>query len=119
MKANYVKPSLKIKEIDTAESMLDGSKGNNNFVLTNEKYTGGIGNTRGPVLGALFVVLLPEFLRFVGLPDTIASNLRQIIYLRYIIIIRFSNTFAANIGMFPVSTKGIPIFHALICNLYG
>lgn len=45
MKANYVKPSLKIKEIDTAESMLDGSKGNNNFVLTNEKYTGGIGNT--------------------------------------------------------------------------
>ena len=38
MKANYVKPSLKIKEIDTAESMLDGS-------LTNEKYTGGIGNT--------------------------------------------------------------------------
>ena len=24
--------------------MLDGSKGNNNFVLTNEKYTGGIGN---------------------------------------------------------------------------
>lgn len=44
MKANYVKPSLKIKEIDTAESMLDGSKGNNNFVLTNEKYTGGVGN---------------------------------------------------------------------------
>lgn len=44
MKANYVKPSLEIKEIDTAESMLDGSKGNNNFVLTNEKYTGGIGN---------------------------------------------------------------------------
>lgn len=45
MKANYVKPSLKIKEIDSAESMLVGSKGNNNFVLTNEKYTGGIGNT--------------------------------------------------------------------------
>ena len=43
-------------------------------------FIGGIGNTRGPVLGALFVVLLPEFLRFVGLPDTIASNLRQIIY---------------------------------------
>lgn len=29
MKANYVKPSLKIKEIDTAESMLTGSRGNN------------------------------------------------------------------------------------------
>lgn len=35
MKANYVKPSLKIKEIDTAESMLDGS-GENNFTPANK-----------------------------------------------------------------------------------
>ncbi len=39
MKANYVKPSLKIKEIDTAESMLDGSKGNN-LVRSGNDYNG-------------------------------------------------------------------------------
>lgn len=43
-------------------------------------FIGGVGNTKGPVLGAIFVVLLPELLRFVGLPDSIAANLRQIIY---------------------------------------
>jgi branched-chain amino acid transport system permease protein len=41
---------------------------------------GGTGNIKGPVLGAVFVVVLPEALRFVGLPDNIAANLRQIIY---------------------------------------
>ena len=43
-------------------------------------FIGGIGNTKGPILGAVFVVLLPEVLRFVGLPDAVAANLRQIIY---------------------------------------
>ena len=41
---------------------------------------GGTGNIRGPVVGAVFVVLLPEILRFVGFPDSIAANLRQIVY---------------------------------------
>jgi len=49
------------------------------FILT-ALFIGGIGNIRGPILGAVFVVLLPEILRFVGLPDAIAANLRQIIY---------------------------------------
>jgi len=49
------------------------------FILT-ALFIGGIGNIKGPVLGAVFVVLLPEILRFVGLPDAIAANLRQIIY---------------------------------------
>lgn len=49
------------------------------FILT-ALFIGGIGNIRGPVLGAMFVVLLPEMLRFIGLPDAIAANLRQIIY---------------------------------------
>ncbi len=43
-------------------------------------FIGGIGNVLGPVFGALFVVILPELLRFVGLPDSIAANLREIIY---------------------------------------
>ena len=41
---------------------------------------GGTGNIKGPVLGAIFVVILPEILRFVGMPDSIAANMRMIIY---------------------------------------
>jgi len=48
---------------------------------------GGTGNIKGPIVGAVFVVILPELLRFVGLPDNIAANLRQIIYGLMIIIL--------------------------------
>ena len=51
---------------------------------------GGTGNIKGPVAGAVFVVVLPEILRFVGFPDSIAANLRQIIYgLTLIILMRY------------------------------
>lgn len=43
-------------------------------------FIGGVGNVKGPVVGALFMVLVPEILRFIGLPDAMAANLRQIIY---------------------------------------
>lgn len=41
---------------------------------------GGAGSLWGPVAGAVVLVVLPEFLRFVGLPTSVAANLRQIIY---------------------------------------
>ncbi len=41
---------------------------------------GGAGSLWGPLVGAFVLVTLPEALRFVGLPDTMAANLRQIIY---------------------------------------
>ncbi|WP_457639681.1 branched-chain amino acid ABC transporter permease [Persephonella sp.] len=41
---------------------------------------GGSGNKIGVLPGTVFMVLLPEMLRFVGLPDSIAANMRQIIY---------------------------------------
>ncbi len=41
---------------------------------------GGGGNLRGPLAGAAVLLLLPEALRFVGLPDAIAANVREIIY---------------------------------------
>jgi branched-chain amino acid transport system permease protein len=51
---------------------------------------GGTGNIKGSIAGAIFVILLPELLRFIGLPDSIAANLRQIIYgLLIILIMRF------------------------------
>jgi len=51
---------------------------------------GGTGNIKGPVAGAVFVVVLPELLRFVGFPDSVAANLRQIVYgLALIILMRY------------------------------
>jgi branched-chain amino acid transport system permease protein len=51
---------------------------------------GGAGNLQGPVIGAIILVLLPELLRFVELPDSIAANLRQIIYgLLLVLMMRF------------------------------
>ncbi len=41
---------------------------------------GGAGNTRGPILGAVVLVVLPELLRFVAVPSAYAANVRQIIY---------------------------------------
>ncbi len=49
------------------------------FILT-IVIIGGAGSMWGPVLGAVVLVVLPELLRFVGLPSAVAANVRQIIY---------------------------------------
>ena len=41
---------------------------------------GGAGSLWGPVLGAILLVTMPEFLRFIGIPSAIAANMRQILY---------------------------------------
>ena len=41
---------------------------------------GGLANIRGSVLGALFLILLPEILRFVGFPSDVAAQMRQLVY---------------------------------------
>ncbi len=48
---------------------------------------GGLGNLTGSFLAAAFLVLLPEALRFVGMPDSVAANLRQIIYGLILVIV--------------------------------
>lgn len=51
---------------------------------------GGSGNLRGPIIGTLLTILLPEGLRFLGIPDSVAPNVRQIIYaLILILLMRF------------------------------
>ena len=50
---------------------------------------GGSGNIRGPIVGAVFMVVLPEILRFIGLPDSVAPNMRQIIYGLLLIVLMF------------------------------
>lgn len=41
---------------------------------------GGAGSMWGPIIGAVVLVTLPELLRFIGLPSSVAANTRQIIY---------------------------------------
>ena len=41
---------------------------------------GGVGNLRGSIVGAAILVLLPELLRFLSLPEAQAANLRLGIY---------------------------------------
>jgi len=41
---------------------------------------GGAGSMWGPVVGAVVLVVLPELLRFIGLPSSVAANIRQILY---------------------------------------
>lgn len=48
---------------------------------------GGTGNISGPLIGTVLMIILPELLRFLKIPDSIAPNIRQIIYGILIIII--------------------------------
>jgi len=41
---------------------------------------GGSGNLVGSIVGATVLIMVPEFLRFVGMPSSIAANMRQIFY---------------------------------------
>ncbi len=51
---------------------------------------GGSGNIKGPIVGTILMIILPEVLRFLEIPDTIAPNIRMIIYaLTLILIMRF------------------------------
>lgn len=59
------------------------------FIIT-ALFIGGIGSrVWGPIAGAAVVVILPELLRFVGLPDAVAANLRQVIYGLVLIVLMF------------------------------
>jgi branched-chain amino acid transport system permease protein len=50
---------------------------------------GGMRNLWGSVIAAAFLVFLPEALRFVGMPNAIAANMRQIIYGGILIFMMF------------------------------
>jgi branched-chain amino acid transport system permease protein len=50
---------------------------------------GGTGNIKGPFTGVLVMVLLPEALRFAGLPPTAAPNVREILYGAILIALMF------------------------------
>ncbi|NOZ69506.1 MAG: branched-chain amino acid ABC transporter permease [Deferribacteres bacterium] len=41
---------------------------------------GGLGNLYGPLLGAVFLILLPEGLRYLGLPVIVSAKIQEFIY---------------------------------------
>lgn len=50
------------------------------FLIFSMVIFGGMGSLGGSILGAAILVILPEALRFLGLPSAIAANLRQMIF---------------------------------------
>jgi branched-chain amino acid transport system permease protein len=68
---------------------------------------GGMGNLRGSFLASAFLVLLPEVLRFVGMPNSIAANMRQIIYGAILVLIMMNGK--NNIGDYFKSIKNFKL----------
>jgi branched-chain amino acid transport system permease protein len=77
--------------IDPSSFMLSESI----FILT-IIILGGLGSIRGSVIGVIILILLPEVLRLIGLPNEIAAQMRVVIYgiaLIYLMRVRPSGIF--------------------------
>lgn len=61
--------------IDASSASLDHS-----VLMLCMVIVGGVGNFRGPLIGALLLLAIPELLRFAAIPDTIAANIRLMLY---------------------------------------
>ena len=61
--------------IDPSSASLDES-----ILMLCMVIVGGVGNFKGPLVGAAVLIALPELLRFTHFPDSIAANLRLLIY---------------------------------------
>lgn len=59
---------------------------------------GGMRDLRGIFFAAAFLVLLPEALRFVGLPSSVAANIRQIVYGVALVLVIFKKRQKENIS---------------------
>jgi branched-chain amino acid transport system permease protein len=64
-----------VRYIDPSSASLDES-----ILMLSMVIVGGLGNLRGPMVGAAVLILLPEALRFLDLPDAQAANLRMLLY---------------------------------------
>ena len=51
---------------------------NESIVILSMIILGGLASVRGSLLGAIFLVLLPEALRFIGFPGSLAGQLREL-----------------------------------------
>ncbi len=64
-----------VRFIDPSSFTLDES-----ILMLSMVIVGGTGNIRGPLLGAAVLIALPELLRFMALPDSVAANVRLLAY---------------------------------------
>jgi branched-chain amino acid transport system permease protein len=64
---------------------------------------GGMGNLTGSFLASTFMVVLPEILRFVGTPNNIAANMRQMIYGAILVFVMMSGS--KGLGQFFTKMK--------------
>lgn len=60
---------------------------NESILLVSILTIGGGGNMKGPLVGTAVLILLPEILRFLAIPDSIAANVRMMIYALALIFI--------------------------------
>lgn len=67
--------SAHVRYIDPSSASLDES-----ILMLSMVIVGGMGNFRGPFVGAAVLIILPEILRFLALPDAQAANIRMLIY---------------------------------------
>jgi branched-chain amino acid transport system permease protein len=74
-----------ITYIDPSVSSLQES-----ILLVTLLMLGGRGNFKGPCIGSLAIMSVPELLRYFGLPNGIAANLREIFYGVILIALIFS-----------------------------
>lgn len=70
-----------VNYIDPAVASLDES-----MLVLCMVLVGGIGNFRGPIIGALMLIAIPEILRCLSIADSIASNIRLVIYALLLLI---------------------------------
>jgi len=53
---------------------------------------GGTGNFKGPVVGAIILLLIPEALRLISIPDAIAANVKLMVYgVLLVVLMHFRN----------------------------
>jgi branched-chain amino acid transport system permease protein len=62
---------------------------NESILLISMVIIGGSGNIRGPIVGAIVLVLLPEALRFLAIPDSVAPNMRMILYGLLLVVLMY------------------------------
>jgi len=73
-----------ISYIDPSSASLDDS-----ILFLCMVLVGGVGNFRGPIVGAAVLLLIPEMLRFLSIPDSIAANVRLLLYgLLLVLVVR-------------------------------
>ncbi len=71
-----------VRYLDPSAASLDES-----VLMLSMVLVGGLGNFRGPIVGAATLIALPELLRFLHMPDAQAANIRLLIYGALLVLI--------------------------------